>query len=232
MIDKTVKTCYSARLALISALKKYMQQLVKISLRFSVFRATDIFKMAQVAFLAVLLCVGFSNPVSAVTFSPVSGSVIPEKLTLFSQKNNKTDEYRVRFYGPQLPPTVSEVLLGVCQKRGYGEECAKILVGMTWKESNFKARAIGDNGRALGFFQIHYRLHKVSSSCAQDLRCSANWTIDYLEQNGYPNSSMWAIQCHNGCGIKNGYAYSVQRHGQRLWVKEMGARSVALVSQK
>jgi hypothetical protein len=209
-----------------------MQQLAKISLRFSTFRPTDLFKMAQVGLLAVLMYAGFSNPVSAVTFSPASGTAIPIKLTLFSEKIKNPDQFRVRFYGPQIPPTVSEVLLDVCQNRGYGEECAKTLVGMAWKESNFIARAIGDNGKARGFFQIHYRLHKVSLSCAQDLQCSANWTIDYLEQNGYPNSSMWAIQCHNGCGIRNGYAYSVQRHGKRLWAKEMGGRSVAIAPQK
>lgn len=123
----------------------------------------------------------------------------------------------VQFYGPILPPTVSAVLLEVCEERGYGEDCAQILLGMAWKESNLIASAVGDHGAALGYFQIHYRLHQVTPACAQNLRCSAHWTIDYLEYNGYPQAKWHAVQCHNGCYAGNGYAASALRHGARLW---------------
>jgi hypothetical protein len=113
--------------------------------------------------------------------------------------------------------TVQEVLFKVCQERGYGEECAKHLLGMMWKESNNKAKAIGDKGKARGYFQIHYKLHKIPVACAEDLECSANWTIDYLEKNHYPKYVTYAVQCHNGCDIDNGYAASALRHGKRLW---------------
>lgn len=117
--------------------------------------------------------------------------------------------------------TVQEVLLEVCEERGYGEECARHLLGMLWKESNNIPTAIGDGGRARGYFQIHYRLHKITTTCAEDLECSANWTIDYLEQNGYPKNVRWSVQCHNGCGIWNGYVESALRHGKRLWSKPL-----------
>lgn len=136
---------------------------------------------------------------------------------------NTTETYLAmaaeKILGPEKPQTMQETLLDICQERGYGEECAKTLLGMAWKESNFKGNAIGDQGRARGFFQIWYKLHNISIDCAEDLRCSADWTIDYLESNSYPKYPMYAVQCHNGCNIENGYAASVKRHGLRLWSK-------------
>ncbi len=117
--------------------------------------------------------------------------------------------------------TVQDVLLKVCADRGYGQDCAKHLLGMLWKESNNIANAIGDNGKARGYFQIHYKLHKISIDCAEDLECSANWTLTYLERNGYPKYVAYAIQCHNGCNIDNGYAASALRHGKRLWERPL-----------
>ncbi|HTM68845.1 MAG TPA: hypothetical protein VL426_06135 [Candidatus Binatia bacterium] len=123
--------------------------------------------------------------------------------------------------GPAKPPTAQEVLLDVCQEKGYGEDCAKTLLGMMWKESQNVSSAVGDRGLALGYFQIHYRMHKVTKECAQDLRCSAAWTLTYMERNGYPKYPTYAIQCHNGCNIRNGYAASVLRNARRLWGEPM-----------
>lgn len=123
--------------------------------------------------------------------------------------------------GPATPPTAQEILLDVCQEKGYGEDCAKTLLGMMWKESQNVGTAVGDRGLALGYFQIHYRMHKVTTACAKDLRCSAAWTLTYMERNGYPKYPNYAIQCHNGCNIRNGYAASVLRHARRLWGEPM-----------
>jgi len=123
-------------------------------------------------------------------------------------------------YGPKRPPTVRQVLLEVCQDRGYGEDCAKTLMGMAWKESRFDGLAVGDGGKARGFFQIHFKLHRVPLTCAQDLKCSAEWTLTYLEYNGYPKYPNYATQCHNGCNVANGYAAAVRRAGRRLWAAE------------
>jgi hypothetical protein len=113
--------------------------------------------------------------------------------------------------------TVQGELLNACKSRGYGEECARTLLGMLWKESLNNAHAVGDGGRARGYFQIHYRLHHISVDCAEDLSCSANWTLDYMEQNGYPEQVARAVQCHNGCGVPNGYWQSALRWGERKW---------------
>lgn len=119
------------------------------------------------------------------------------------------------------PPTIQDVLLEVCQNRGYGEECGKTLLGMLWKESLGDSTAVGDQGRSHGYFQIQTKLHKVPLECTQDLVCSANWTLDYLELHSYPRYVAYAVQCHNGCLINNGYAASAMRHGVRLWNEPM-----------
>lgn len=118
---------------------------------------------------------------------------------------------------PESIASVQDMLIKVCADRGYGQECAQNLLGMLWKESNNIATAVGDHGKARGYFQIHYKLHKISIGCAEDLVCSANWTLTYLERNGYAKYPTYAIQCHNGCNIDNGYAASAIRHGKRLW---------------
>ncbi len=118
---------------------------------------------------------------------------------------------------PERPPTVQEVLLRVCEERGYGEDCAKTLLGMLWTESSNRSTVIGDGGRARGYFQIHYRLHKISTDCAEDLVCSANWTLSYLEQNHYPKYVNYAIQCHNSCNAGNGYVGKVKRYAAQFW---------------
>lgn len=126
-------------------------------------------------------------------------------------------------------PSEQEVLEQVCRKRGYGEDCARALLGMMWKESLNDNTAVGDRGKARGYFQIHHRLHGVAIDCAEDLACSADWTLDYMERNGYPRYAYYAVQCHNGCNAGNGYAASVLRHGNRLWGKPLPKVDVVAV---
>jgi len=118
---------------------------------------------------------------------------------------------------PVTEPTVQEVLLDVCKTNGYGLDCAKTLLGMLWTESSNRSTVIGDGGRARGYFQIHYKLHKIPVTCAEDLVCSANWTINYLESNSYPKYVNYAVQCHNSCNVNNGYAAKVSRNAKLLW---------------
>ncbi|MEK9152009.1 MAG: hypothetical protein AAB692_01450 [Patescibacteria group bacterium] len=124
------------------------------------------------------------------------------------------------------PTTVQKVFVDVCLDSGYGQDCAQTLLGMLWKESRNVNRAIGDRGNARGYFQIWTKLHKVSVECAEDLRCSAEWTLRRMEQYGYPKYVKYAVQCHNGCGIANGYAASAIRWGKTLWDEPMPADAI------
>ncbi len=126
-----------------------------------------------------------------------------------------------------IQPTVQEVLLSVCKENGYGEACAKTLLGMLWNESSNRSTVIGDGGKARGYFQIHYKLHKISIACAEDLVCSANWTIKYLERNRYPKYVDYAVQCHNSCNVKNGYAAKAARNGNAFWNKPLAVVQAA-----
>lgn len=119
------------------------------------------------------------------------------------------------------PSSVQDVLLAVCEKNGYGEDCAKTLTGMLWIESNNRFDVVGDHGLALGYFQIHYKMHNISTDCAKDLVCSANWTIGYMERHSYPTYVSYAVQCHNSCNAGNGYAAKALRNGERLWDQPM-----------
>lgn len=118
---------------------------------------------------------------------------------------------------PVVQPTVQDVLLNICQENGYGQDCAKTLLGMLWIESSNISTAIGDGIQARGYFQIHYKLHKISIACAEDIVCSGNWTINYLEAHSYPKYVSYAVQCHNSCNVNNGYAAKALRNGKRLW---------------
>lgn len=128
---------------------------------------------------------------------------------------------------PEVKPTVQDVLLKVCEAKGYGEDCAKTLLGMLWNESSNRSTVIGDNGKARGYFQIHYKLHKISIACAEDLVCSANWTIDYMEAHSYPKYVNYAVQCHNSCNVNNGYAAKALRNGKTFWNKPLEIKQAA-----
>lgn len=164
---------------------------------------TDIFaqKAASALMLAAMLVAG--QPVFADTTSADTTAVTIEPIEIVAE------------------PTVQDVLLAVCEKNGYGVECAKTLTGMLWVESTNVYDAVGDSGLALGYFQIHYRMHKVSADCAKDLVCSADWTIKYMERNSYPTYVSYAVQCHNSCNAGNGYAARALRHGERLWTQPL-----------
>ncbi len=127
----------------------------------------------------------------------------------------------------ETAPTVQEVLLGVCEDRGYGEDCAKTLLGMLWTESSNRSTVIGDGGRARGYFQIHYKLHKITTACAEDLVCSSNWTISYLERNQYPKYVDYAVQCHNSCNAGNGYVGKVKRYAAQFWNQPLAIEQAA-----
>ncbi len=164
--------------------------------------------------LAILMLVALvpSQSVQAQT-APVETAPVVETVS--------TDEAKA--------PTVQDVLLDVCTVRGYGETCAKHLLGMVWNETGNVYNAIGDHGKARGYFQIWTKLHNITVACAEDLVCSANWTLTYMERNSYKKYPTWAIQCHNGCGIENGYAAKALRNGKNLWSTPLEVKQEAKI---
>jgi hypothetical protein len=145
---------------------------------------------------------------------------------------------------PESPVTVQEKLLEVCEANESitdAEKCAKHLLGMVMTESNAKANAIGDKGYARGWFQINsYYNPEVDKACAEDLECSANWTLNRLLKKGYLKYANWAIWCHNGCGIAKYYVPKVMKMAAIHWDKpivlvtadeQRAAKTAALASK-
>lgn len=120
---------------------------------------------------------------------------------------------------PEKPvETVQSVLLQICQNHGYDETCAKHLLGMVMVESKGVATALGDHGHAHGWFQINNTYNpKVSIGCAQDLTCSAEWTLTRLETKHYSKDFYSAIWSHNGYGINKSYVPKVLSLGKTQW---------------
>ncbi len=162
--------------------------------------------------LALILLATGIRPVQAQT------TPVPEVVALFPSVQPEVPETAST---PEKSQTVQDVLLSICQDRGYDEDCAKHLMGILMQESMGKANAVGDHGMAHGWFQINrYYNPDVSVECAEDLTCSANWTLDHLEKKGYGKNAAWnnwAIQCHNGCGISKTYVKQVLTKGKIYW---------------
>lgn len=150
---------------------------------------------------------------------PITARIVPveSQKTVISAPSETAPAPEVSDTIEVAKPTVQDVLLNVCESQGYGQDCAKTLLGMLWNESNNISTAIGDKGKARGYFQIWTKLHKISIACAEDLTCSANWSLNYMELHSYPKYVSYAVQCHNTCNAKNGYAARAARNGKNLW---------------
>jgi hypothetical protein len=61
-------------------------------------------------------------------------------------------------------------------------ELADLLYCICENESGFNPEAIGDNGLAFGWFQIHYIENGITLDCAKDLECSMDWTVSEIKK--------------------------------------------------
>lgn len=177
--------------------------------------------------LLTVLMLAFALTNSQVPAVHAAESVTQMNLTTLSQTFLEDSLQSEVITPPAAQLTVQEVLLDVCKMKGYGEDCAKTLLGMLWNESSNRFDVIGDGGRARGYFQIHYKLHNISIACAEDLACSANWTLTYMEAHSYPKYVAYAVQCHNSCNVNNGYAAKALRNGKFFWEKPLEINQAA-----
>lgn len=111
---------------------------------------------------------------------------------------------------PSFLPTLKEIC------KDHGDYCWKDLMAICQVEG-CRSEAIGDQGRSYGYFQIQIKLHKITKECAQDISCSAQWTLQHLEKNKYPLYRTHAIQRHNGSGKQAQlYASKVKQIADKL----------------
>jgi len=167
--------------------------------------------------LAIILLTQNAQPLQAQ--APVQGGIEAAALAAESADPQPALEAAE----PETPVTVQEKLLEVCEANESiidAEKCAKHLLGMVMTESEARATAVGDHGYAHGWFQINSLYNpEVDKACAEDLECSANWTLNRLLKKGYLKYANWAIWCHNGCGINKYYVPKVLRKAAYQWDK-------------
>jgi len=80
-------------------------------------------------------------------------------------------------------------LLGICLQEGVEFHEGKAY--------GCSPTAVGDQGRAIGAFQILAKYHGIPINDAKHLYFSAKWTAERMLRNGYKEDPKWAIQTHN-----------------------------------
>lgn len=90
------------------------------------------------------------------------------------------------------------VLTRVCRDHGFiDKDCPKILYAMAMQESYFGKVMTGDGGKSHGYYHIMY-YNNVSNGCANDLQCSATWSLERMIRYGFGKNRDVAIMAHNG----------------------------------
>lgn len=105
----------------------------------------------------------------------------------------------------------NKIAESICLSAGISDlPCWQDLKAMREKESYNGKAMVGDNGRSRGWYHIQTKMHRISVECAMDFRCSTEWTVKNLINNGYKTNRVYAISRHNGSGIMaQSYAKSV-----------------------
>ena len=107
-----------------------------------------------------------------------------------------------------IPLGMAAAVSRVCKEKELDYRwCRNDLLAIAFVESRFNCKVIG-KFKEKGCFQIMpYHNWK-----AGDFENDAKWTLDRLIRYGYPKFRTRALQCHNGCGVKNGYAQKIKRY--------------------
>lgn len=95
-----------------------------------------------------------------------------------------------------------DTVAAACRARWAGEQatlCYVRLLAMARQESGFDPKAVGDQGRSHGAYQIRTDLPgRPSVRQAEDVAFAVEWTLDHLVAHGYPEKVDWSLQAHNG----------------------------------
>ena len=79
----------------------------------------------------------------------------------------------------RIERTISETLDYYSDLRGLDKD---LIRKIAFCESSLNEKAIGDQNRAFGLFQIHISLHNVSKECALNADCSTDWATKQIAQ--------------------------------------------------
>ena len=144
---------------------------------------------------------------------PITESVEPDPVPVAESK-----------YREDIPLTaeVQDHIFSLCEEKGIEPE---IVFAMIWRESRYKADAIGDSGRASGLMQIHERWHsarmeRLGATDLLDPIQNVTVGIDYLDElyRKYGDISHAIVSYNKGhyAGTITSYAKDVLAEAERL----------------
>ena len=127
-------------------------------------------------------------------------------------------------YREDIPLTaeVQDHIFSLCDEKGIEPE---IVFAMIWRESRYKAEAMGDNGKAYGLMQIHPRWHsarmeRIGVTDLLDPIQNVTVGIDYLSEqyNKYGDITHAIVSYNKGhyAGEITDYAKDVLAEAERI----------------
>ena len=120
------------------------------------------------------------------------------------------------YFDVPLDKNIQKYIFTMCSESDTCTLDPAIVIAVIWKESDFDANAIGDNGNSLGLMQIQPRWHsdrmeKVNGLDLLDPYQNIRVGIDYLiELYSIDNDIEWVLMAYNGGPT---YANSLRSQG-------------------
>lgn len=116
----------------------------------------------------------------------------------------ETEEANNLYFDVPLDQSIQDYILTMCSECDSCDLDPAIVTAIIWKESEFNADAIGDNGNSLGLMQVQPRWHseRMDKLCAPDLLDpyqNIRVGIDYLVELYSINDDIeWVLMAYNG----------------------------------
>lgn len=116
----------------------------------------------------------------------------------------ETEEANKLYFDVPLDQNIQDYILTMCSECDSCDLDPAIITAIIWKESEFNADAIGDNGNSLGLMQVQPRWHsermdKLGSPDLLDPYQNIRVGIDYLVELYSINDDIeWVLMAYNG----------------------------------
>lgn len=118
-----------------------------------------------------------------------------------STKSTKKKTNKTKYYNVPLSHKVQDHIFKTCKKASIDP---RIVIAIIWKESNYKASAVGDHGNSLGLMQIQPKWCKEKMKklkCPnlndpyQNITVGVSILKDYIDKD---KGIKWALMAYNG----------------------------------
>ena len=139
-----------------------------------------------------------------------TGPTIIAEPSIKKTQDNSLQQHKERFLS--VEEHIRYVAEAACRRNDLGDRCVKDLIAISKRESLMMKKPQGDSGSSFGPTHIHLPSHpEVTREQAMSIEFAINKTLEWMIDKGYPVYRTYAIQCHNGCSKKNGYAETIKK---------------------